>query len=335
MASKYIAYLLPVLSLMVCLLFWRLRGRDGTGRGTIIPEYEPPLDLSPAEVGLLHDFKATDREITATLVDLAIRGYINIRRQPQKSFLGSYHAYEFELINDEVLELKDHEKSLLNGLFGVVGQKQKARAHASLTDSEARRKAFSQYPALKVSFIGKKAVLDELKPYFYRYVDDAKAAMHDSLIAKDYFKTNLYLAGFGFSLIGFLCLSVTMIVRGSYFYGLLFSGLVFILFGLIMQSRTTAGKLAQESVNGFLLYLSTAESDRLRMTQAPDTAQYSGDKAGLFEKFLPYAIALGLETEWTKKFNNIYGEPAPWLGTASTDEVVELAKSIHASFNSD
>src|SRR5205823_4143037 len=54
---------------------------------TIVPEYEPPADMSPAELGALVDGIARTRHVTATLIDLAIRGHIAIREVAERGWV--------------------------------------------------------------------------------------------------------------------------------------------------------------------------------------------------------------------------------------------------------
>ena len=64
---------------------WWTRGRD-PARGAIAVQYEPPDKLTPGECGTLVDDEAAMRDITATLVDLAVKGYLTIeqKRREQK-----------------------------------------------------------------------------------------------------------------------------------------------------------------------------------------------------------------------------------------------------------
>ena len=140
---------------------WLKYGKDAVKPITVVPEYKPPTSLSPAEVGVLYDYKASNREITATLVDLAIRGFIRIYSVNS----ADDQTYQFELLRDDVLNLKPHEKALLNGLFGVANAKEMAHIQAELTNLHAQKQA-ALYPANTVSLVGKKIVwkvLDSLR----------------------------------------------------------------------------------------------------------------------------------------------------------------------------
>lgn len=332
LSSNHIVFL-PVASLLVCYLYWLKSGRDTPGRGTIIAEYEPPLGLSPAEVGLIYDFQATDREISATLVDLAIRDFIRVHREPKKKFLGTHMSYSFELINENVLDLKPHEKALLNGLFGVVSAKQNAKIQANLTDAEAKQEAETQYPASTKTFVGKTVSLDSLDPYFYQYADKAKVDLYSDLSAQGYFKNNPFLSGNSLTIMGILLLFAALLTHQKALYSLLLSAATFLVFATVMQARTKAGQLAKEQIDGFRKFLSVTEAAKLDVVQSPKNASASITGIDLYEKFLPYAIALGIETMWTEQFNGVYTEPVDWLGETGITEVFELIKSVEAGFN--
>jgi uncharacterized membrane protein len=81
------------------------------------------------------------------------------------------------------------------------------------------------------------------------------------------------------------------------------SAVIIILFGWFMPSRTPRGTRELEKVLGFREFLSRVEGDRLeRMVKTPET----------FEKYLPFAMALGVEDNWAKAFEDIYTQPPSW-----------------------
>jgi uncharacterized membrane protein len=60
---------------------------------------------------------------------------------------------------------------------------------------------------------------------------------------------------------------------------------------------------ALAGILGFEDFLTHVEADRMdRMMQTPET----------FEKFLPFAMALGVERKWVSAFKNIYTQPPSW-----------------------
>src|SRR5947209_1921812 len=78
---------LPALALIWGGIVWWAFGRDPGGRRSVKPEYAPPLDMIPAEAGALLDERAHPRDVMATVVDLAERGYLSI--EPITTAFGS------------------------------------------------------------------------------------------------------------------------------------------------------------------------------------------------------------------------------------------------------
>ncbi len=69
---------LPVLALIWGGFAWSAFGRDPGSKRSVKPEYAPPADLIPAQAGVLLDERAHTRDVVATIVDLAVRGYLSI-----------------------------------------------------------------------------------------------------------------------------------------------------------------------------------------------------------------------------------------------------------------
>jgi uncharacterized membrane protein len=72
-----------------------------------------------------------------------------------------------------------------------------------------------------------------------------------------------------------------------------------ILFYQWLKSPTLAGRKLLDRIEGFKLYLSMAEKDELNFKHPPEQTPE------LFEKYLPYAIALGVEQQWGERFSKI------------------------------
>jgi hypothetical protein len=91
--------LLPFLALVLMYRHWAQRGRDPEIR-PIAPRYEPPAGLAPAEVGVLADNSADMRDLTATIVDLAVRGYLIIEEREEQKLFGLLkdRDYAFRLV---------------------------------------------------------------------------------------------------------------------------------------------------------------------------------------------------------------------------------------------
>jgi uncharacterized membrane protein len=71
-----------------------------------------------------------------------------------------------------------------------------------------------------------------------------------------------------------------------------------ILFAWLMKAPTPRGRALMDEAEGFRMYLSVAEKERLNLVHEPELT------VERFEKLLPFAIALGVENQWGKKFEN-------------------------------
>src|SRR6185503_898934 len=116
--------LLPLPVLLGMLLLWWKRGRDPRKRPVTV-QYEPPQDVSPAEAGVLIDERVDMRDVIATLVDMAVRGYIRIEEKEEPHLFGLWSSKEFVFHRlkppAEWRDLQRHERLLLEGLFDGHG----------------------------------------------------------------------------------------------------------------------------------------------------------------------------------------------------------------------
>ena len=277
---------IPVLVFAVMFSLWRTRGRDPRRR-PITVRYEPPEGLSPAEVGTVIDNSPDMRDITASLVDLAIRGYLRIEEKQQEEGLFSLwsgNRYVFHRLKpaEEWKDLKPHERELLGGVF--------------------------------TSGIRQEVDLSELENEFYKFLSDIRDDLFNQLSERGYYTSRpdrvrqLYLgaavvmvllsvvgAGLGSSILGIAWL--TCLVAG------LASAAIVAGFGWFMPARTFSGARVFEEVRGFEEFLSRVETDSFkRVPRTPET----------FEKYLPFAMALGVERKWARAFDDIYRQPPNW-----------------------
>lgn len=324
---------LPITTFGWGLRAWVQNGRDPKGRGLIIPEYGSPDGLSAAEVGVLYDYQSAEREVTATLIDLTIRGYISITQMTNTGATGSSFTYVFQLLRDDVLNLKSHEQDLLDGLFGVYSAQETGRIQRSVTSIKAKQEINQQYPANTVSLIGKQVSLYDVQPYFYKKVFKMHESLYESLTNSGYFLHNPLMSSIGMSFAGLVLLIFAVLIRGPYGLSLCLAAIPLIFFTILMKARTKKGQLSKDYIDGFRLYLQTAETEQINMLQGPhskpakDTSQVE-----LYEHFLPYAISLGLENEWTEQFSSIYKEPIGWLKgpeqSPSINTITDMSSAI-------
>jgi uncharacterized membrane protein len=265
------------------LWLWRARGRDPE-LAPVATRYEPPEQMTPAELGTLVDGKPDMRDITATIVDLAVRGYLHIAETNDERFFGliSSTDYLFTLKKprSEWKGLKTHEDDLLEALFGN----------------------------------GSEVHLSDLKNKFYKKLPGMRDGLYGMLVSRGFYTGRPDRVRAVYVIAGALGGGVIAAASGSIMSRLgmqpvagvaagILSGVIVMLFGWFMPSRTVRGTRELEKVLGFQEFLSRVESDRLeRVVKTPD----------LFERFLPYAMALGVEERWASAFEGLFAQPPQW-----------------------
>jgi uncharacterized membrane protein len=306
--------LLPIIVLAYCLFKWLKSGRDGKGRGTIIPQYDAPDGMKPLEAGTLLDFKTDNRDITATLIDLAIRKYIKIIETKQDKMLRKDKlTYELELINNDFSALNAQESKLLKELF---------------TD---------QTP-------GSRVTLDKAKSSLYKTAQSLRSEVALILTSKGYFKKDPTKVGTAYYVVaGVLFFAVWIlgaVIGFEIVIGFVLAAAILVIFGFIMPARTTLGTEAVEHIKGLKMYLDVAEKDRIQKLQGPD-AQYAANAGEpvktveLFEKLLPFAMVLGVEKQWAGQFEGLYNSPPDWYaGNWTTFNAIYLADALNNGIGS-
>ena len=111
---------LPLFSLGLMWRVWYTRGRDPR-RLPIAPQYSPPDDLTPAQAGTLIDNRPDMRDITASLVDLAVRGYLRIEEVENYGLKKWFKSTDYLIVSLKDTEARSglhrHEQELLRGVF--------------------------------------------------------------------------------------------------------------------------------------------------------------------------------------------------------------------------
>ena len=80
---------------------------------------------------------------------------------------------------------------------------------------------------------------------------------------------------------------------------LFFAGGLHVLFLYLMKAPTFAGRRLMDQVEGFKMFLGAVDGDRLNRAFPPQQTP------AVFEKFLPYALALDVEQDWAEKFSGL------------------------------
>ncbi|MFA6285716.1 MAG: DUF2207 domain-containing protein, partial [Parcubacteria group bacterium] len=215
-----------------------------------------------------------------------------IKRTEEKGFLGTTSAeYTFTKLKDGEPE-RDFEKEVLKGIFGPV------KADANGASSEKEKK------------------LSDLKNKFYKTLQAVKSQLYENVTQKGYYAKNPR-AVFGMWIViaivgGGILTGLFGAIQGGWgvFSGIV-SGIIMLIFGYLMPAVTKKGAELKENILGFKDFLSVTETDRLKFHNAPEK------NPEMFEKFLPYAMVLGVENEWAKQFEGIYNQQPSWYEDSS------------------
>ena len=102
-------YLIPLLTLILLTINWYKHGKDPKISHTaIMPIYTPPNNITPSEAGTLIDETVDMRDIIATIIDMAVRGYIRIEERTKKKFWFKEKKYTLHLKKQNLNIQKSH-----------------------------------------------------------------------------------------------------------------------------------------------------------------------------------------------------------------------------------
>lgn len=274
------ALTLPVWAFVVMFTLWWFKGRDPDPGISVAPMYGPPEKMGPAEVGTLIDGSTDPRDITSVLVDMAVRGYVKIVEIQHHGFLSTSKDYEFHLLKDrgQWSDLTDYERAMLDQVFEG----------------------------------GQVTLLSNLRNHFYTALPMIKSEIMTALKSKGMYTLDPDSAhgyvGLGFLLVAlpyaaaqatgfadFLSSTPAAVLAG------IISVAIIIIIGKQLTACSLKGARTQVQIRGFQEFMNRVDADRLKR-MPPDT----------FEKFLPYAMALGVEHRWAKAFEGIIQNPPAW-----------------------
>jgi hypothetical protein len=272
---------LPLVTLIAMFALWWYAGRDPDPGMSVAPMYEPPAGISPAEAGTLLDDRIHPRDITSTIVDLAVRGFIKIEETVDKGLVFDHKDYIFHLLQkrQDWSGLAPHERVMMENIF--VGDIPDTRL------SSLKNRFYTAVPVVRTD------IMSALKQKGI-YTLDPESANGYSIGAA--FCILVSFAVFQFLGWADFLTSAPMIVGC-----VLISALIWWLFARFMTAKTLKGARTHIAVLGFQEFMNRVDADRLK-TMPPDT----------FEKFLPYAMALGVEHHWAQAFAGIVKDPPSW-----------------------
>jgi uncharacterized protein (TIGR04222 family) len=270
-------------------MMWFTRGRDPHVGEVASYIAEPPDDLSPGAAGTLVDEKVEVRDVLATVLDLARRGAIAINESGTEGGafgMGATYTHEFEL-KDPGKATRPFERRLLDLMFGLDAK-----------------------PGDTVS-------MGEFRQRYTSNADDIAAGFYDELVANGYFPespeaarkrwtTRAWLGPIAFGALALLITTAAGVTTGWLYFVIIIAVLVALLGTYLaghMGVKTRAGAEAAAKWRAFRRYLDDID-ERENLEESKD----------IFDKFLPYAVAFGLEHSFVQKFAAAQTPMPDWFG---------------------
>lgn len=263
-----IAVLTLILGTACVFWLWWSKGRElSKGYEATVVEYFPPNKLRPAEVGTLLDERADTLDVSATIIDLAARGFLTIKEEPKKWIFGTTD-YILSKNQKDPADLLSYEKVLLNQIF---------------KDGDT----------VKVS---------ELKNEFYEDLSIVKKILYKGMVDKNFFPTNPEKARNKYTSIGFftLILGVITVIAGLFIsgivggagLGIIGAGGILTIFSRSFSRRTPLGHEEYKKILGFKMFVEKAEKYKQQFLE----------RENIFSEVLPYAIVFGVAEKFAKAF---------------------------------
>ena len=286
-----LAYYIPV---------WRKHGKD-PDEGVIVARYNPPRDFSPASLRYIRQMYYDDKVMTAAIVNLAVKGYLEIKKK------GETHS--IRKVGDGTLRppLAAGEEELYAALFkedDVVTLKQFNHALLGKAREEHRQSLKTDY-----------------KQKYFR----TNGMLNIPAIIIVLVSTVLALtSGNGPTLL----VIATIVVMF----------LMMILFAIIMKRPTLRGRKLLDEMLGFKDYLEIAEKEELNLRNPPEKTP------ALFETYLPFALALGVDQQWSERFASLLASikqpngdsysPSWYDGKWNSSNILESTDGLSSGLNS-
>ncbi|MDQ6927822.1 MAG: DUF2207 domain-containing protein [Actinomycetota bacterium] len=240
--------------------------------------FRPPEGLRPAQVGVLVDESADPVDVTATIVDLAVRGYLLIEELPREH-KWSKQDWRLKKLKEADEALLPYESDLLNSLFKT----------------------------------GAEVELSDLKDTFHASLVRIEGELYDDAVSQGWFARRPDRVRSQWLVLGILltALGVGAVVAAAAWTHLGLIPVPIVLVGLVlaighrwMPARTAKGSATLSQVLGFRRYIETAEVDRMQFAE----------EENIWAKYLPYAIVFGATKKWAKAFAGLEGQAAGQSG---------------------
>ncbi|MZR21709.1 DUF2207 domain-containing protein [Sneathiella chungangensis] len=327
---------LAILALYYFLVWWRV-GRDPAA-GTIVPLYEPPEGYSPAAMRYIREMGFDNKVFSAAIISMAVKGYLTIREDDSGNYILKRTGKKVPLSLGE----KAAASWLLKGANDQIELKQKNHATIQKARDNLKEWLRTEYektyfstnriyfiPGVVISLIVVGLMLlsarDQAAALFISVWLTGWTAGVYFMLRRGYRAWMDFLSGRNaLSGIGAILLTIMAIpFLGGEIAGLIFfidaaspaAAVLFLLLQVInlvfyhlLKAPTLLGRKMMDKFAGFADFLSVTEKDRMNFFNSPERTPE------LFERYLPFAIALDVENAWADQFSNAFANAheGPW-----------------------
>jgi uncharacterized membrane protein YgcG len=333
-ASTLVGLIGLVILLAYYIVTWALVGKDPAA-GVIMPLYEPPPGFSPAAVRYLTKMGFDGRTFAAAIINMAVKKYLTIvdkdgeysvqRAQGDKSLLSAEEKKVAEKLlgSAEKIELKNTNHAMIGA--AVEALKTALRMNQDKVYFFTNRRYLIPglvFSILVLAFVGLAAPGEQkfLALFMIVWLSGWSVGVF-FLVSQALQAWKNFLFGSGHkaaSLGGAVFLSLFSLpfvggeVAGLAALGYATSGTVLLillamvginyLFHYLLKAPTHAGRVLLDKIEGFKMFLAAVEKDRLNFFNPPERTPQ------LFEKYLPYALALDVEQQWSEQFSEVLAQ---------------------------
>lgn len=250
------------------------------GPDTVAVQFHPPAGVPPGLVGTILDERANPIDVSSTVIDLAVRGYLRIEEVEGG---GMFQRTDWNLVRLDPPArdaLLPYERRLLDGIFSTRGDV---------------------------------VALSDLKNTFASTLKRIQSDMYDEVVTRHWFRSSPQLQrgmwqglGIVLAVIGGMILfygqgAITALLGSAFTggavlgIGLLIAGAIVWFLGGKMAAKTAEGSAVLVQSLGFKEYLTTAEAGQIAFEEA----------SNIFSRYLPYAVVFGVADRWASTFADV------------------------------
>ncbi|WP_044397571.1 DUF2207 domain-containing protein [Lacinutrix sp. Hel_I_90] len=247
---------------------------------TVYPQFDVPEKMTPASVGMIDKQRYHGDLITGSILNLAVKGYIKIEEDVEEHIFGLFKSKHY------IIHKLKEDTGLINNEESVLFSKLFTTESTLVLDGKYDKKVESAVTAFKASL----------------------KKQHNSLIyqginLKFWIVPILAMVAYVFSF---------FILTSGYFEGdndvsvfflfIVLNVIFFLIYQYLIRKPSIEKLRLKSLIDGFKMYMSAAEEKQIAYFNPP------GLTPEIFEKLLPYAIALGVEAVWGEKFQNLINQ---------------------------